>query len=206
MPTAPESLVLPGNLTTHPAHLSHPAVVRCCHRSPAEGAYSEGFANAKFTQDFCIECPSTGTLFSLQDGSIVSWYPNNPVLRMLTPQNTCRSLEVYPVKLTQELIEVDVSGSVYGARSTKGGSNTSLENNNVYGLEPKMYVESGEEAGEAGSSGSTEGGTGSRCRAQQGRWGTKVYSGRAAARAGLRLMAHVILGKVFMPAGGAGAG
>lgn len=55
-------------------------------RSPAEGAYSEGFANAKFTQDYCIECPSTGSLFSLKDGSVVSWYPNNPVLRMLTPQ------------------------------------------------------------------------------------------------------------------------
>lgn len=24
-------------------------------------------------QDFCIECPSTGTLFSLKDGSITSW-------------------------------------------------------------------------------------------------------------------------------------
>lgn len=109
-------------------------------RSPAEGAYSEGFIRAKFTQDFCIggeggracfllclealpaasamqsimhahlagsskaskarhdsqmvpperlwlcrhatcrsrpaasaECPATGSLFSLKDGSIVSW-------------------------------------------------------------------------------------------------------------------------------------
>ena len=41
-------------------------------------------------QDYCIECPATGTLFSLKDGSIVSWYPTNPVLRMLTPQSTCR--------------------------------------------------------------------------------------------------------------------
>lgn len=122
-------------------------------RSPAEGAYSEGFIKAKFTQvglrksrargrlalraagtccmqagthaglqdgrqharraceragaqpgmrmwprttpqDYCIECPSTGSLFSLNDGSIKSWYPNNSVLRALTPQDTCPPLEV----------------------------------------------------------------------------------------------------------------
>lgn len=117
-------------------------------RSPAEGAYSEGFIRAKFTQDYCIECPATGSLFSLKDGSIVSWYPNNPVLRMLTPSSTCRSMEIYPVKLEQDAISVDVSGSVTtgtNAATTKGGSDTSLENNNVYGLEPKIYVEGSEE-------------------------------------------------------------
>lgn len=124
-------------------------------RSPAEGAYSEGFIRAKFTQDFAIECPSTGTLFSLKDGSIQSWYPNNPVLRMLTPQDTCRKLEIFPVKLEQDAISVDVSGSVStqgGAATvamTKGGADTSLENNNVYGLEPRMYVE-GSDAPESG--------------------------------------------------------
>lgn len=92
----------------HPARQRHaqPSNHACCcappcRRSPAEGAYSEGFKNAKFTQDYCIECPSTGSLFSLKDGSIVSWYPTNPVLRMLTPQDTCRNLEIYPVRLTQ---------------------------------------------------------------------------------------------------------
>jgi nitrite reductase/ring-hydroxylating ferredoxin subunit len=117
-------------------------------RSPAEGAYSEGFIRAKFTQDYCIECPSTGTLFSLKDGSITSWYPNNPVLKLLTPQDTCRKMEIYPVKLEQDAISVDVSGSVqarenagYTQAMTKGGADTSLENNNVYGLEPRMYVE-----------------------------------------------------------------
>ena len=55
-------------------------------RSPAEGAYSEGFIKAKFTQDYAIECPTTGSTFSLKDGSITSWYPTNPVLRSLTPQ------------------------------------------------------------------------------------------------------------------------
>ena len=70
-------------------------------RSPAEGAYSEGFIKAKFTQDFGIECPATGSVFSLKDGSILEWYPGNVVLRALTPASTCRPLEVYPVKLTQ---------------------------------------------------------------------------------------------------------
>jgi nitrite reductase/ring-hydroxylating ferredoxin subunit len=54
-----------------------------------------------FLQDYCIECPSTGSLFSLKDGSIVAWYPNNPVLRALTPQDTCRTMDIYPVRLTQ---------------------------------------------------------------------------------------------------------
>ena len=41
------------------------------------------------------------------------------------------------------------------ANSTKGGSDTSLENNNVYGLEPKVYVEgAGEEAGAVDATGS----------------------------------------------------
>jgi nitrite reductase/ring-hydroxylating ferredoxin subunit len=54
-----------------------------------------------FMQDFAIECPATGSTFSLKDGSIVDWYPNNPVLRALTPSNTCRTMDVYPIKLTQ---------------------------------------------------------------------------------------------------------
>ena len=45
-------------------------------------------------QDYAIECPSTGSLFSLKDGSIQAWYPNNPVLRTLTPSQFCRPLEV----------------------------------------------------------------------------------------------------------------
>ncbi|KAI7840299.1 hypothetical protein COHA_006081 [Chlorella ohadii] len=123
-------------------------------RSPAEGAYSEGFIRAKFTQDFCIECPATGSLFSLKDGSIVTWYPNNPVLRLLTPSDTCRPLEIYPVHLGQDAISVNVSGSTAGGGpTTRGGSDTSLENNNVYGLEPKVYVEGSPAASEANDSG-----------------------------------------------------
>lgn len=68
-------------------------------RSPAEGAYSEGLIKAKLTQNYGIECPATGTVFSLKDGSIQEWYPTNPVLRVLTPANTCRPLRIFPVQL-----------------------------------------------------------------------------------------------------------
>jgi hypothetical protein len=68
------------------------------------------------------------------------------VLRMLTPSSTCRPMEIFPVKLTQDAICVDTSlstttGASASTTPTKGGSDTSLENNNVYGLEPKVYVE-----------------------------------------------------------------
>eukprot|EP00798_Chlamydomonas_sp_ICE-L_P011476 gene11476-34192_t len=103
-------------------------------RSPAEGAYSPGFMTAKFTQDYAIECPGTGSLFSLKDGSIMSWYPNNPVLRALTP--------IYPVKLSQEAIYVDVSDSARASMfRDKGGADTSLENNNVFSVMPTVYFE-----------------------------------------------------------------
>ena len=42
----------------------------------------------------------------------MSWFPNNPVLRMLTPQDTCRKLEIYPVQLSQEAICIDLSGAL----------------------------------------------------------------------------------------------
>lgn len=71
-------------------------------------------------QEYAIECPSTGSLFSLKDGSVVAWYPNNPVLRALTPSNTCRRMEIYPIKLTQEAIYVDTSAARMGARTRAG--------------------------------------------------------------------------------------
>lgn len=126
-------------------------------RSTAEGYYSEGFKTAKFTQDYGIVCPSTGTVFSIRDGSIVEWYPNNPVLRQLTPVETCRPIEIYQMAEHDNTLYVNPEGSLAnwvpasGLRSdftmpgqltgSKGGSDTSLENNNVYGIEPKMYLE-----------------------------------------------------------------
>ncbi|KAG2431527.1 hypothetical protein HXX76_009541 [Chlamydomonas incerta] len=120
-------------------------------RSPAEGAYSEGFIKAKFTQDYAIECPSTGSLFSLKDGSVVAWYPNNPVLRTLTPATFCRPLEIYPVKLAQEAIYVDVSDSRYNNARGRGGAGTSAENNNVFTVQPTVYFEGMDPTKEAAS-------------------------------------------------------
>ncbi|MEW5314693.1 MAG: hypothetical protein WDW38_006166 [Sanguina aurantia] len=123
-------------------------------RSPAEGAYSEGFIKAKFTQDFAIECPATQSLFSLKDGSIVSWYPTNPVLAALTPASTCRPLEIYPVKLSQEAIYVDVTkGTLGGTKivNLKGGAGTSLEDNNVFTVQPTVYFEGMDPTSEAAS-------------------------------------------------------
>jgi nitrite reductase/ring-hydroxylating ferredoxin subunit len=70
-------------------------------RSPAEGAYSEGFISSKLNQDYCIECPGTGSTFDFRTGEIKEWYPSNFVLRVLTPKGTCRNLETYPVRLEQ---------------------------------------------------------------------------------------------------------
>lgn len=174
-------------------------------RSPAEGAYSEGFIKAKFTQDFGIVCPQTGSIFSLKDGSIVEWYPANPVLRSITPPSgalpvrpealPCRHVDpvvaraqgcayhhvglqqdrialgmiykallpgcccdcvlcsstnaqgeqscvqIYPVKLTQDAIMVDVGSVASTLAATRGGADTSLENNNVFALQPSVYLE-----------------------------------------------------------------
>lgn len=125
-------------------------------RSPAEGAYSEGFERARLTQDACIECPTTKSKFDLKTGEIKEWYPDNPVLRQLTPQETCRPMEVFPVEMRADGIYVDAKNGSLGpdfvAPIGLGGSNTSLENNNVFAVETPMYVE-GEERGVRISSG-----------------------------------------------------
>jgi len=126
-------------------------------KSTAEAFYSEGFLNAKFTQDYGIVCPTTASVFSIVDGSILDWYPSNPVLRQLTPKDTCRPIEVYDVQERGGVLHVNPAGSLEdwqpesGLRSdftmpgavgtAKGGSDTSVENNNVYGVEPKMYIQ-----------------------------------------------------------------
>ncbi|KAI4320229.1 hypothetical protein MLD38_033732 [Melastoma candidum] len=78
-------------------------------RSPAEGAYTEGLLNAKLTQDGCIVCPTTDSTFDLRSGAIKEWYPNNPVLRALTP--ALRSLYVYPAKADEENIYINMGGT-----------------------------------------------------------------------------------------------
>lgn len=53
-----------------------------------------------------------------------------------------RNLDVYPVKLTQDAILVDVSGAATTKfKSSRGGSDTSIDNNNVFALQPRVYVE-----------------------------------------------------------------
>eukprot|EP00850_Spirogloea_muscicola_P013832 SM000096S24861 [mRNA] locus=s96:182665:183968:- [translate_table: standard] len=74
--------------------------------SPAEGAYSEGFINAKLTQDGAIVCPTTGTTYDLKTGAIREWYPTNPVLRVLT--RPLREVDTYPVKVDGESIYIDM--------------------------------------------------------------------------------------------------
>lgn len=65
------------------------------------------------------------------------------MLRAVTPKDTVRNMDIYPVKLTQDAIMVDVSG----AATTKfqgagrGGSDTSIDANNVFALQPRTYLE-----------------------------------------------------------------
>jgi nitrite reductase/ring-hydroxylating ferredoxin subunit len=125
-------------------------------RSPAEGAYSEGFLKARLTQDACIECPTTKSKFDLKTGEIKEWYPDNPVLKALTPQDTCRAMEVFPCEVRTDGIYVDAKNGSLGpdfvAPIGMGGSNTSLESNNVFAVETPMYVEGGEGASGMGGS------------------------------------------------------
>lgn len=76
-------------------------------RGAWQGAYSTGFMDSRLTQDYGIECPATGTTFSLKTGEIQEWYPNNPVLRRLTPKDTVRPMEVFAVKVDDTAISVD---------------------------------------------------------------------------------------------------
>ena len=128
-------------------------------RSPAEGAYSQGFERARLTQDGCIECPTTKSTFDLQTGEIKEWYPDNNWLAWLTPRETCRAMEVFPIEMKQDGIYLDAKNGSLGpdfvAPVGFGGSNTSLENNNVFGVEPAMWVE-GEERGGARVKSSTD--------------------------------------------------
>ena len=76
-------------------------------------------------------------------------YPNNFVLRLLTPQDTCRPLDIYPVKLTQDAIYIDVgaAASSRAYQSTRGGADSSAERNNVYALQPRSYIQGQDPSG-----------------------------------------------------------
>lgn len=75
----------------------------------------------------------------------MAWYPTNPILRALTPRDTCRPLAVFPVRVTQEAISVDATSGSAGSGSaavpsTRGGADSSIERNNVYAISPKTYT------------------------------------------------------------------
>lgn len=125
-------------------------------RSPAEGAYTEGLLNAKLTQDGCIVCPTTDSTFDLRNGTIREWYPNNPVLRVLTP--ALRGLFVYPVKTDGENIFISMKGGVrsdvsaeivFGGRAQPGFTATDVNVDEV-----RMVVDEG--AGGFGFTGRNE--------------------------------------------------
>ena len=85
----------------------------------------------------------TSRLWSLSGVAATHRYPTNPVLRAITPKDTVRPMDIFPVKLTQDAIMVDVSG----AATTKfqgagrGGADTSIDANNVFALQPRTYLE-----------------------------------------------------------------
>lgn len=112
-------------------------------RSPAEGAYSEGLINAKLTQDGCIVCPTTDSTFDLRTGEIKEWYPNNPVLRVLTP--ALRTLYVYPVKTDDQNIYISMGGSSYKDASAEivfsGKAQPGITASDVNVEEVKMVVD-----------------------------------------------------------------
>ncbi|KAG5576980.1 hypothetical protein H5410_057114 [Solanum commersonii] len=116
-------------------------------RSPAEGAYSEGLLNAKLTQDGCIVCPTTDSSFYLQNGAIKEWYPNNPVLRVLTP--ALRNLFVYPVKTDDENIYISMRGGKVDASAEivfSGKAQPGVTATDVNVDEVRMVIDEGQEA------------------------------------------------------------
>ncbi|XP_055835467.1 uncharacterized protein LOC129903966 [Solanum dulcamara] len=116
-------------------------------RSPAEGAYSEGLLNAKLTQDGCIVCPTTGSTFYLRNGAIKEWYPNNPVLRVLTP--VLRNLFVYPVKTDDENIYISMRGGKVDASAEivfSGKAQPGVTATDVNVDEVRMVIDEGQEA------------------------------------------------------------
>lgn len=121
-------------------------VVAIENRSPAEGAYSEGLINAKLTQDGCIMCPSTDSTFNLETGDIEEWYPNNPVLRLLTPP--LRKLFVYPTKVDSDFIYISM-GRAGGTEDPteivfSGKTQAGLTATDVNVEEVRMVVDEGE--------------------------------------------------------------
>lgn len=69
--------------------------------APSQGFYSEGFRKARFTQEYGIVCPTTGSVFSLKTGEPLELFPNNNVLRAITPRDTIANLRQGTARRTQ---------------------------------------------------------------------------------------------------------
>lgn len=64
-------------------------------------------------------------------------------------------VQIYPVKLTQDAIQISLDSSSLSGPSDRGGADTSLENNNVFAVEPKSYVVGSEADADEGTGLST---------------------------------------------------
>lgn len=62
-------------------------------------------------------------------------------------------MQIYPVKLTQDAILISF-GRDAAVATTRGGADTSLESNNVFALQPQVYVAGSEQDESAGASSS----------------------------------------------------
>ena len=85
-------------------------------------------------------------------------YPNNTLLRLITPQSLCRKLDIFPVKLAQEAISVDVSGAALTASTLagRGGADTSIDLNNVFAEETRQYYEGQDPESESARPGASQ--------------------------------------------------
>jgi hypothetical protein len=64
--------------------------------------------------------------------------------------STC-AMQIYPVQLTQDAIKVSLDSAASSMATTRGGSDSSLESNNVFATQPTVYLQ-GSDADEAGGS------------------------------------------------------
>ncbi|KAG6737811.1 hypothetical protein POTOM_059341 [Populus tomentosa] len=98
-------------------------------------------------KDGCIVCPSTDSTFDLRTGAIKEWYPNNPVLRVLTP--ALRTLFVYPVKTDEENIYISIRGGVKSDVSAEivfsGKAQPGVTASDVNVDEVRMVIDEGQE-------------------------------------------------------------
>jgi hypothetical protein len=72
-------------------------------------------------------------------------YPTEPIItgHAICPVTVTldATMQIYPVKLTQDAILVNVGSAASSLAATTGGADTSLEKNNVFALQPKVYTQ-----------------------------------------------------------------